>query len=59
MANNKDLANKIYNVILDMDFADYEETTEKDLQNLENDLELLKKHGSGILLNAIEMLLEN
>jgi hypothetical protein len=55
----KTLANEIHNALLDMDFLDYEETNEMDLKNLENDLKLLKKMGNGILLNAIQMLLEN
>ena len=55
----KILANGIYNNLLDMDFADYEEMQTEDLQNLLEDLELLKEQGNGSLLNAIKMLLEN
>lgn len=53
------LANEIYNNLLDMDCADHKETQEQDMENLLNDLELLKKTGSGALLNAIQMLVEN
>ena len=52
------LANEIYNKLLDMDFADYEETQTEDLKALTEDLKLLKQQGNGILLNAIKMLLE-
>lgn len=55
----KALANEIHNNLLDMDYMDYKETEERDLQDLVNDLELLKEVGSGTLLNAIQMLLEN
>ena len=55
----ENLADKIYNKLLDMDFADYEETTTEDLQNLTEDLKLLKTQGNGTLLNAIEMLTED
>lgn len=55
----KALANEIHNNLLDMDYMDYKDTEEKDLQDLTNDLELLKEAGSGALLNAIQMLLEN
>ena len=55
----KSLANSIHNNLLDMDFADYEELKELDLENLLYDLELLKKHGNGALLNIIKMLLED
>ena len=53
------LANAIYNKLLDMDYMDYEEEKEKDLNNLLQDLELLEKQGNGSLLNAIKMLVEN
>lgn len=52
------LANTIYNNLLDMDYIDYNETTEKDLNNLLQDLELLKNQGNGSLLNAIKMLVD-
>lgn len=55
----KALANEIYNHLLDVDFADYEETQTEDLQNLLEDLELLENKGNGTLLNAIKMLVEN
>lgn len=52
------LANTIYNNLLDMDYMDYQEITEKDLNNLLQDLELLEKQGNGALLSAIKMLME-
>ena len=39
----KVLANEIYEKSLDLDFTDYEETKEKDLTDLTNDLEILKQ----------------
>lgn len=53
------LANDLYTVIVDMDFMDYEENLQEDLENLLSDLELLEKQGNGALLNLIKMLLEN
>lgn len=55
----KALANELYNNLLDMDNADYNETQTEDLQNLLEDLELLENKGNGALLNAIKMLVEN
>lgn len=55
----KALANEIYNHLLDMDNADYNETQTEDLKGLLEDLELLEKHGNGTLLNVIKMLVEN
>lgn len=55
----KALANEVYNSLLDLDFMDNEETKEKDVENLLNDLKLLESKGNGSLLNAIQMLVEN
>ena len=55
----ENLANVIYNNLQDMDYMDYTDTTEKDADNLLQDLELLEKQGTGSLLNAIKMLVEN
>lgn len=55
----KTLADELYNKLLDMDFADYEETQTEDLKALTEDLELLQEQGNGALLNAIKMLVEN
>lgn len=52
------LANTIYNQLSDMDYIDYKESMEKDLNNLLQDLELLEKQGNGSLLNAIKMLVD-
>lgn len=54
----KALANEIYNTLTDMDFMDYAELNEVETENLLSDLELLKEHGNGTLLNAIKMLME-
>lgn len=54
----KTLANDICNSLLDMDFMDYAEANEMETENLLNDLELLKEHGNGTLLNVIKMLVE-
>lgn len=53
------LANEVYNKLLDMDFADYEELQTEDLKALTEDLKLLEDQGNGSLLNVIRMLLEN
>lgn len=55
----ENLADKIYNKLLDMDFLDYEETREEEQQSLMEDLKLLKTQGNGTLLNVIEMLMED
>lgn len=55
----QELANGIYNNLLDMDFMDYSETQTEELKALLEDLKLLKQHGNGTLLNAIKMLVEN
>ena len=55
----KALANEIFNTLIDLDFLDYTETTEKDLKALENDLKLLNQNGNNSLLNAIKILLES
>lgn len=55
----QELANGIYNNLLDMDFMDYSETQTEELKALLEDVELLKQHGNGTLLNAIKMLVEN
>ena len=54
----KNLANVITNKLLDMDFMDYADTMENDMENLLEDLQLLEEQGNGVLLNAIKMLLE-
>ena len=54
----KTLANEICNTLLDMDYADYEETQAEELQRLVEDLELLEKDGNGTLLAIIQMLVE-
>lgn len=53
----KKLANEIYNKLLDMDYMDYQETIEKDSEDLLEDLELLNQNGNGALLNAIKMMI--
>lgn len=52
-------AEKIYNILMDMDYLDYTSTEEEDIQSLIEDLELLQKHGNGALMYALEMLTEN
>lgn len=52
------LANAIYEKLLDMDFMDYDGTLENDMGNLLHDLKLLEKQGSGALLSAIKMLID-
>ena len=54
----KALANELYNILFDMDNADYTEEQEQDLENLLSDLELLNKQGNGTLLNVIQMMME-
>ncbi len=55
----KVLINEIYNHLLDMDYADYNESQTEDLKGLMEDLELLENQGNGTLLNVIKMLVEN
>ena len=54
----KNLVNAIIEKLSDMDFIDYEETMERDVENLLKDLQLLEKQGNGTLLSAIKMLVE-
>lgn len=54
----KPLVNEICNTLLDMDYADYEETQAEELKGLMEDLELLEKKGNGTLLSVIKMLVE-
>ena len=53
----KKLAMEIMEEFIDMDFMDYEDTIENDMENLVNDLEILEKYGNGSLVNAIKQLL--
>lgn len=55
----KTMVNAIYDSLLDMDFMDYEELKEEELNDLLADLELLNEKGNGTLLNVIKMLVEN
>ena len=59
MADTKNFAEKIYNILIDMDFLDYTTTEAEDIENLIDDWELLQEHGNGALMYAIEMLTEN
>lgn len=54
----ENLANEIYESMLDMDFMDYLDTKEEEIKCLIQDLKLLEEQGNGTLLNAIEMLVE-
>lgn len=53
----KKLAMEIMEEFIDMDFMDYEDTIENDMENLVKDLEILEKYGNGSLVNAIKQLL--
>ena len=53
----KKLAMEIMEEFIDMDFMDYEDTIENDMENLVKDLENLEKYGNGSLVNAIKQLL--
>ena len=53
----KKLAMEIMEEFIDMDFMDYEDTIENDMENLIKDLEILEKYGNGSLVNAIKQLL--
>lgn len=54
----ENLVNAITEKLTDMDSMDYEETMERDMENLLKDLQLLEQQGNGTLLNAIKMLVE-
>ena len=51
------LANEIYDILMDMDFADYNNPSE-DVEALVEDLKLLQNKGNGALLEAIRLLIE-
>ena len=53
----ENLAEKIYNTLLDMDGLDYAETYMEDIKNLANDLKLLEVNGTGALLEAIKIMM--
>ena len=53
----ENLAEKIYNTLLDMDGLDYAETYMEDIKNLVNDLKLLEVNGTGALLEAIKIMM--
>ena len=48
----------LYDNMKDLDFMDYADELEKDIDNLLQDLELLEKQGNGSLLNAIKTIVE-
>ena len=54
----ENLVSAIVEKLSDMDFMDYAELREKEMENLLQDLQLLEKQGNGSLLNAIKMLVE-
>lgn len=54
----EELANEIYECFVDMDFMDYLDTKEQDLEELQQGLELLEKQGNKTLINAIKGLVE-
>ena len=54
----ENLVNAITEKLLDMDFMDYADSMEDDVENLLKDLQLLENQGNGTLLNAIKMLVE-
>lgn len=54
----ENLVNAITEKLSDMDFMDYVDTMDDDMENLLKDLQLLEKQGNGTLLNAIKMLVE-
>ena len=54
----KALVNDVCNTLLDMDYLDYAEVNEKELNNLLEDLKLLEKYGNGTLLSVVKMLVE-
>lgn len=45
----RELAEQLYNLCEDMDCGDYEETKEKDIQAIADDLELLPGHSTLLL----------
>ena len=54
----ENLVNAITEKLLDMDFMDYADTMENDMEDLLKDLQLLEQQGNGSLLNVIKMLVE-
>lgn len=52
------LAVEIYDSISDMDYMDYLDGKEIDLDNLLQDLEVLEQQGNGSLLEVVKILIE-
>ena len=52
--NNRELATEIYYSLMDMDFMDYIETTDEDIEMLEREIEILKNNNCNMILNILE-----
>lgn len=52
----KELAQTIYNLCCDMDYQDYAETKDKDVNALETELLFLKENGDETLISALDIL---
>ena len=52
--DNRELATEIYNNLMDMDFGDYIETSEEDIEMLVREIEVLKNNNCNCILSILE-----
>lgn len=55
----KSIAKILYALSLDMDYADYTEHMETDIESIEEELNVLEENNCSCLLNALEMIAMN
>lgn len=49
-----EIATALYNMNLDMDYSDYEDTAEEEIKEIEKGLEILRNNKCDTLLRALE-----
>lgn len=52
--DNRELATELYNSCLDMDFMDYIEISEEEIDMLVKEIEVLKNNNCNMILNILE-----
>ena len=52
--DNRELAIELYNSCLDMDFMDYIETSEEEIEMLVREIEVLKNNNCNCILSILE-----